>query len=145
MKLAMYLAGSLVFVMGGIWGVKQGQPILWVPIVFFGLCSLVFLVQLHPESSSLTLTPEKFVVRSLFRSYEHTWDEVDHFFPKNIASNKTVAFSYAPEYTGQQQARKISSKIAGAEAALPDTFGMKPDELASMLNAWKQGNQPPRL
>lgn len=140
-KQSILLAGSLAFVVVCLWALDKGSSLLWLPIVFFGLCALVFAIQLLPGSSSLTLTPEKFIVRTLFRSFEHTWDEVESFFATHISVNKMVAFNYSELYTRQQRGRAFSSKLTGVEAALPDSFGMKPEDLAMLLNSWKAGDR----
>ena len=136
-RLVAYLVGSLSFVAVGIWGVMEGRQYLWATIIFFGLGSIVFLVQLHPRSSSLTLTNDKFVVRSLFRGFEHSWDEVDTFFVVRFGTRRMVAFNYSKEYLEQQRARRIAAKMFGAEAGIPGSFGMSLEQLASIMNAWK--------
>jgi len=45
-----------------------------------------------------------------------------------------VALRYAPSYQGQAAARRLATKLAGAEGGLPDTYGLSAAELARLLN-----------
>ncbi len=136
-KKVVFFAGSALFVFVGVWMIRDGIPGLWFPTIFSGLCAIVFLIQLHPRASSLILTSEGFEVRALFRSSNYLWKDVSDFFVKRIAPNRMVAFNFVDDYEPQPHMRKLSSAVAGAEMALPDTYGKKPEELLSILNAWK--------
>ena len=135
-KKVVFFAGSALFVFVGVWAIQVGKP-LWLPTIFSGLCAIVFLIQLHPRASSLILTSEGFEVRALFRSNNYLWKDVSNFFVKRIALNSMVFFNFVDDYEPQSHMRKLSSAVAGAERALPDTYGKKPEELLSILNAWK--------
>jgi len=135
-KRVVFFAGSALFVFVGVWMIRDGKPGLWFPTIFFGLCSIVFLIQLHPRASSLILTSEGFEVRALFRSNNYLWKDVSNFFVKRIARIRMVFFNFVDDYEPQSHMRKLSSAVGGA-TALPDTYGKKPEELLSILNAWK--------
>ena len=149
-KKVVFFAGSALFVFVGVWMIRDGKPLGWLPTIFFGLCSIVFLIQLHPRASLLILTSEGFEVRALFLSYNYLWKDVSDFFVKRIALNSIdgdffvkrialnrVVFNFVDDYEPQPHMRKLDSTVPGAEAALPDTYGKKPEELLSILNAWK--------
>jgi len=46
-------------------------------------------------------------------------------------------FNFSEEYKKAKKARKISSALSGAEGALHDTFGLKAEELADLMNEYK--------
>jgi len=46
-------------------------------------------------------------------------------------------FNFSEEYKKAKKARKISSAISGAEGGLHDTFGLKAEELAKLMNEYK--------
>jgi len=48
-----------------------------------------------------------------------------------------VAISFSELYRKAKTTRGLARFIAGAEGALPDTYGMKADQLANLLNEWK--------
>jgi hypothetical protein len=138
LKIVFMLLLSLLFVAGGIVSLDKDSMMGWVIIIFFGLCALVFILQLLPNTSYLKLTEEGFEVRSLFRSNMTKWSEVKGFRTGYISVNKTVTFDYTKNHTKQQNGKKLAKALAGTEGALPDTYGMKASELARLMNEWKE-------
>ncbi len=136
-KKVVFFAGSALFVFVGVLLIRDGRPFGWLPTICFGLSAIVFLIQLHPRASLLILTSEGFEVRALFLSYNYLWKDVSDFFVKRIAHRSMVVFNFVDDYEPQPHMRKLDSTVPGAEAALPDTYGKKPEELLSILNAWK--------
>ena len=132
--MAALLAGSLVFVAGGIWMIPREPLIGWMSVVFFGLGAIVFSVNLHPKSSFLTLASEGFTVASLFRQHFVPWSHVREFVPARVGPNKMVGWNYTPEYQAQANLRRINQATSGVEGALPDTYGMSVDALCALLN-----------
>jgi hypothetical protein len=45
-----------------------------------------------------------------------------------------VVFDFSNEYTSHRRLRFVSSATAGAEGALPDTYGLSPEELVDKMN-----------
>lgn len=45
-----------------------------------------------------------------------------------------VAWNFSPDHSPKGRAGAISKALCGYEAALPDTYGMKPQDLAALLN-----------
>jgi xanthosine utilization system XapX-like protein len=134
MKMVLMALLSGVFVSIGVWLLPR-QPIIAVAsIVFFGLCGLVVLVQLLPNSSYLTLTERGFEFASLFRKHFIPWSQVGSFFPIRIQSHRMVGWNYLPGVDELQRLRRINTAVAGAEAALPDTYGMSAEQLANLMN-----------
>ena len=43
-----------------------------------------------------------------------------------------------PDYPATGRARAISKSLSGYEAALPDTYGMKPQELVELMESLRQ-------
>jgi hypothetical protein len=48
-----------------------------------------------------------------------------------------VVFNFSVTFDKAKTARLVASVIAGYEGALPDTYGMRADQLADLLNEWK--------
>jgi hypothetical protein len=101
---------------------------------FFGSCLLVFAVQLLPKSSYLHLGPDTFTFCALFRSHTVRWRDIESFSVVRIGLIRMVAWNFAPDYKEQRVGRASSRRIAKVEAALPDTYGMKPQELAEFMD-----------
>jgi hypothetical protein len=133
-KMAFLTLGSGIFVSMGLW-LLQRQPYVALPcVIFFGLCALVGLVGLLPNSSYLTLTDEGFLFASLFRRHFVSWSDVQSFVPVKIQFNRMVGWNYSPAFRESQRLRGINTAIAGVEAALPDTYGMSAERLAELMN-----------
>jgi hypothetical protein len=123
------------FVAAGVFMLPTKPVAGYGTIVFFGLGVLVALVHLLPGSSYLELGQGGFTLCNLFRKSFHRWEDIAEFFPLSIAPGKLmVAVRYAPGYQAQATARKFATQLAGAEGALPDTYGMSAAELAALLN-----------
>ena len=48
-----------------------------------------------------------------------------------------VMFNYAESYQGALAVRRINAALTGFEAALPDSYGLRPEELADLMNSYK--------
>src|SRR3982750_141919 len=125
------LAGCSAFVAAGVfmlradpstnWSGLAAQAgwrasVAWAAIVFFGLGVIVAIVNLLPGGSYLELDQRGFTMCNLFRKTFHRWEDVAEFFPLSLEGAKPmVALRYAPSYQGQAAARRLATKLAGAE------------------------------
>jgi hypothetical protein len=132
------LAISVAFVAGGVVMIRSGEKAGWFVAGFFGLGGIVALVQFLPNASYLLLTSGGFLVCSAFRKSMYGWGDVARFRAIAVYRNQMVGFDFAPGYTGQRAARWVAGAMAGAEAALPDTYGMSPQALADLMNDWRE-------
>ncbi len=121
-------------VLGTMAGVSKGDVAVIVGVVFFAVCALVFVVQLHPRACYLTLKSDGFICCSLFRKFEVKWDDVQGFYDRSFSHDNMVVFDYIPEFSSHATGRRWSKHLAGCEGALPDTYGFKASELAGILN-----------
>lgn len=133
-KMLGLLTGSLAFVAIGIWASSREPLIAWASISFFGLCSLVALAGLLPGSSYLDLQAEGFEMRTLYRKWFVRWVDTEPFVAIRVGSKPMVGWSYVSGYVPRTSARRLSLSIAGVEAALPDTYGLKVTELVMLMN-----------
>jgi hypothetical protein len=142
-KHAVLLAGSLAFTAGGIWMITSGEAKGWFVAGFFGLCALVAVIGLRPNTSMLVLEDHGFTVRSLNRSTTYRWEDVERFYvwtnPTSIFS-KFVAMDLAPHAEPTTTAGRFMLKVGrgvGAEAILPDSYGYKVANLVELMEAWR--------
>ncbi|MGA9342387.1 MAG: STM3941 family protein [Rhodanobacteraceae bacterium] len=133
-RMVMLLLGSMAFVAIGVWQLPAHMAMGYASIGFFGLCALVFLLQLHPKCSYLSLRPEGFTFCALFRKHEVKWADARAFTTVRIGPNKTVGWSYSNQFHAHARMRVLNRALAGIDAALPDSYGMRPEDLASLLN-----------
>src|ERR1035438_7638336 len=80
-KTLLYLLVCLALtVMAAFMNATGGGAMGWVGLILFGLGALTFMVQLMPGASYLNLTPDGFVISSLFRKWPLIrWAEVSEF------------------------------------------------------------------
>lgn len=134
LKLILSTIASILFTIGGVWMASE-QPFWgYAAAIFFGLAIIVFGIQLLPNSSYLKLTEEGFEVCSTFRTNSYRWSDIESFSIMNVPLNKMVSWDFSSNYDAQQTGRRVSSRVTGSEAALPDTYGMSAAELADLMN-----------
>ena len=128
-KALFYLIACLAFVAialsmdRSVWG--------YAGIVFFSLCAIVFAIQLLPNSSYLRLTREGFTMCSLFRQHTIQWRHVGKFGVGRIWLRKVVGWDPAHDISTVGIATKA---ISGYVSALPDTYGLRAEHLADLMN-----------
>ncbi len=139
-KLLLYLLGCLAFVAIGIYAITRGEPVVgWSCVLFFGLGVPVFGMQFLPGASYLRLTQEGFVVCSLFRQKPLvSWQEASGFrvAPVPFSRTRLVVYDSTSNPTNART-RRVNRSLIGADEGLPDTYGMKPQDLADLLNSWR--------
>ncbi|MBK9193597.1 MAG: hypothetical protein IPO17_01140 [Flavobacteriales bacterium] len=133
----LFLVCSL-FVACGIWMVSEGNTIGYFCAGFFALGLPIFALQFHPKSAYLHLAEEGFTYCSLFRAYTVRWEHVREFAVITVGRNRMVAWDFTPNHPMTGRISAISKSIAGHEAALPDTYGMKPQELVELMESLRQ-------
>src|SRR5215469_798043 len=137
-KYLLFLLVCAAFTVAGVLMVRGGDAMGWLAILCFGFGVIVFCVLLLPGSAYLKLDGAGFTFCSLFRSHTLRWYEIASFGTARIGRRKLVGFNFSQFHRGQGRMRKISSAISGYEAALPDTYGMKTEDLAALMNDWRQ-------
>jgi hypothetical protein len=125
---------SVAFVAGGMWMIREGEKMGWLCMGFFGLGIPVFLLQLFPKASFLTVNEEGIEFCALFRSHRLRWSDMSEFGVCRISH--LVGFNYSAHYQRFPKARAFAKAIAGFEGALPNTYGFKADELAQLLSTY---------
>ena len=104
----------------------------------FGLGAIIAGVNLLPGAAYLHLAPEGFTFCSLFRAHHTAWAEVSAFglatIPGRLHRQRLVGWNYQPGVPSKGRvAAALSAQLSGYEAALPDTYGMKAEALAQLL------------
>lgn len=135
-KWLVVLAIAIAFTVLGAMMVADGAPGGWFATIFFGLCAGVALVVLVPGSMYLDLRRDGFETSHLFRRRRYAWSEVGRFTAVDVVSRPMVVFDRlgaAPSRLG-----KLNAAVAGANDALPDTYGMDASELADLMNAARE-------
>jgi hypothetical protein len=111
----------------------------WFVLLFFGLGTIVALIQLLPGASYLRLTVTGFSVRTMYRTHSYEWSDVRRFEVGEVGPDRRVVFDFAGHYDKKATGRAVASALAGAEGALADNYGRTAEDLARLLNDWKRG------
>lgn len=128
----------LGFAIIGYWLLQRGDEVGWLCLVFFGLGAIVISIQIVPGASWLALDDTGFTVCSLFRTHRYLWTDIKEFGIIRVHHNKMVAFNFVPGIDKSKIGRKVSHTLTSYEGALPDTYGLKAEELAEMMLGYKQ-------
>jgi hypothetical protein len=136
-KALLMLLIGVVFTASGILMVRDGRTMGWFVLIFFALCTVIFVTLLLPNAAYLRLSPEGFEIRSIFRSFRNKWSDVTSFHAGRVGLNPMVLITFAPSYAVGRKARAVSSALTGGEGGLPDTYGRSAKELAALLNEWR--------
>lgn len=121
---------SIGFISLGISLLEKNMLIAVLNIVFFGICLIIFVINMIPNSSYLTIDEKGIEMKNLFRTTFIPWQAVSGFKTKFIFVNKLVTFTIDEKLLE-------SSKMKGKTGAFPDTYGMSAKNLANLLNEYK--------
>lgn len=122
-----------LFVGGGIWMVRMGNSFGYFCAGFFALGLPVFALHFHPKAAYLCLTADSFTYCSLFRAFTVRWEHVRDFAVITVGAQRMVAWNLTPHHPMPRRVSALSKSMSGYEAALPDTYGMKPEELLELM------------
>lgn len=116
-------------------------------IALFGAGALVSFIMLLPNSVYLQLTPAGFTVRTLLKRKDYRWEEVEEFRPGVFRGTQWVVFTLSPHgKAGRTESRlkSLNKAISGGDDNLPDTYGMSAEDLAELMNGWKEKSESAR-
>jgi hypothetical protein len=136
---AILLVASAIFALVGVlvFAVAPGGRVGGVVVfLFFGGCAAVAILQLV-LGSQLTLTAEGFTVRSLGRQVTRRWQDVESFVVvRASAFTNIVGIRLLAAPGGDTFLTRAARNVFGYQGALPDTYGMKANDLAALMNEW---------
>ena len=135
---ALLLCVCGAFVAGGIWIFPTHPFFGALALMGFGLGFAVAAVGFIPNSFYLRLSEEGFTMVSFFRKHFVPWECVESFRPIKLGLNTMVGWNYAAEYKLFGSYAPANLRLAGAEAALPDRYGMSAEQLCALMNEAKQ-------
>ena len=135
-KMLWLLLACGAFVAGGIFIARRGDPLLgYGCAAFFGLGIPVAIMQMIPGKSYLRLETAGFTIGAWRRSQFYPWNIVKNFEVTRIGLNQMIAWDFTEGHRTSANLKALSKSLAGYEAALPDTYGLKAKALCDLLNA----------
>ena len=138
-KAVMMFLGSGIFLIGAISKASEGSLFGYIASVVFGL-GLVFSVLLFiPNQAFLRLEAESFTFRNLFRTQTVRWATIRDFSVISVGSTRMVAWNLVTRpATGSERA--TAKLLSVCVTTLPDTYGKKPQELADLMEEFRQNS-----
>jgi hypothetical protein len=121
----------------GLLMIRDGRAIGWlniavaVPLIPF-ICWVMTTRRMH-----LRLNASGFAFGTLRKQYMYSWSEIESFGVAEFASNRWVCFVFAPGYRTEAKVRAINQDFGGFDRFLPETYGMRAEELAKLLESWR--------
>jgi hypothetical protein len=107
---------------------------LWLlPAVFFILAGTASLIMILPNQSYLKLDEMGITIRSMFRTINIAWHEVENFYIQRKNMRDVVAFNFTQKNLNYLNFANLVSKNEN----LPDDYGMKAGELADLLEYYR--------
>ena len=128
------LLGSLLFTAFGVWMVSTGEPGGHFVYGVFGLFSVLGMIQLLPSASYLKLRDDEFEFGRLFRKHCVQWEVVESFGIWTVSKQNIVGWNYKESVEVSKFVR-MNNKL-GIGDCLADTYGMKEEELLSLMNEY---------
>ena len=127
---------AALFVAIGIYLIAtRGSWTGWLSAGFFGFVLAVALAQLAGLGSRLTLHADTFELGNFGRSTTERWDEVRDFTAFKQSFNTLVGFDRVRDIGSRMGS--LNQAMGGRTAALPDTFGLEPDALVKLMEAYR--------
>jgi hypothetical protein len=136
----LYLLLSLAFVAGGVLIVRDPSSGAggWLCMTFFGLCAVVFAIQLiRPQV--LTLDIDGFTLDGglVWSPKTVLWRDVQGFFVYRLPrGGKMIGYNWEPGAKKDTAARRLV-RAFGADGALPKGWPGSPEQMVEDLNAYR--------
>ena len=112
--------------------------LLPLALICFGLGTLIAAVAMLPGAGRLTLDRDGFEAKSMFRGFRARWQNVGGFATASLPPLGHTLVVYDDVSLAQGMVAAANVKLTGRNAALADTYGLKADQLASLMESWRE-------
>jgi hypothetical protein len=134
--------GAAIF--GGVsYWILRHEPLGWVAATFLWLgvigcaAAIPLMIVLVFQGSSLRLDADGLDVRQGWRRHRSRWAETSAFDVARLPAG-TLMVVYDDATSRNHTLGAINARILGRSGGLPDTYGMSHEELAWLLNRWRE-------
>lgn len=129
---------------GGVLMILDGEPLGWLVTIFFGACAALGLfTAVRPNRLELGSSGMRSL--SLGRTWTFLWQDCGEFSTWEAFRNELVVFDHSGPSASRRLSR-LNKQMSGGNASLPETYGLRAAELASLLNEFRERatHSPPR-
>ena len=138
-----FLLLSVVFGVIGVLMVGADAPYGWM-VAAFGLVGTVVFTIMLLRPNRLELAEEGFTTVTLGRRWDVKWSECGKFrasvVDMSLRAPSIVVFDCSAPSVQGHPLETAAQALAGANAALPETYGMSAADLAAGLNSYRDAN-----
>lgn len=139
------LALSLVFVVAGVLMVGADADYGWL-VTAFGLVGTSVFTVMVLRPNRLELSEEGLTTVTLGRRWSVKWSECGEFRPSkvdySVAGPSMIVFDCSAPGVRDHPLAAAAEALSGANAALPETYGMPAEKLAALLNSYREAKGP---
>ncbi len=153
-KWILLLLGSIAFtVIITIMMFQENDYRLILGLLLFAPGILISIINLFTGGPTLIINDKGFREKNLTSDFFVPWEAVQGFSSVHIAYGQTmVGFNFTPEgkawykenYPTGSKLIDSARSLSGVEGAISDNFGMKTEELATLLNEYKAKYSSPQ-
>ena len=143
MKFLYLMVGAAIF--GGVtFSMIQDDAVGWFAALFLWLgvlgcaVSVPIMAFFLVRGSSIQLDREGLSIRHGWRRRLLPWGSVDGFQVSVVPGPSDQEVVVYDDVTSGGTSGAINTALTGHNAALPDSYGLSPDELAWLLNQWRE-------
>ena len=111
--------------------------VFWLFTAFLSMGGILACTMLLHPKFFLQLTRRGFVISTPFRQKEYAWQKVAKFGVTYSLYGAWVRFCIVPDQWTFLSREQFYSVLSGYDAGLPDTYGMKAEALAELMNDWQ--------
>lgn len=115
--------------------IMKGDFLAWFLTAFFAIMAAVAALQFTGAGSKLTLDADTFTITNFGRDTTERWDDCANFSVYRLTRTEEVVYDRARDV--ETHMGEMNRSITGRSASLPDTFDMKPQNLANLMNAYQ--------
>ena len=141
------LALSLVFGVVGVLMVGADADYGWL-VAAFGLVGTAVFTVISLRPNRLELSEEGLTTVTLGRRWSVKWSECGEFRTSkvdySVAGPSMVVFDCSAPGVRGHPLEAVAEGLSGANAALPETYGMPAERLAALLNSYREAKGPAR-
>ena len=113
-------------------------------MVFFGLIAVGLFLSVRPDASGMRLTDDGFTIRNLIGENTTPWTEVAKFDIGRLPGKGAVAgIRYRPDAPERRGRRVAKGMGGGLDGALPENYGLEPQELVDLMERWRAAHGRP--
>lgn len=109
----------------------------WVCLPFSSACVLVSIWAMLSPRFRLYLDSSGLSYATMKKDYAYEWRDIAWFSTVRLATTDYVSFGFAPGFDGDVRIREVNQRFGGFDRFLPDTYGLRADELAKLLEEWR--------